>query len=146
MAYGDTITYEYSDGNEKRTLRLTYNANTYLIYKRFFDTDLLGDVLKLTKNSTALPKDIQSKIDSGELTVDNLDKANLDSMDVAMIDTTIMLQIIIAMIATQERLSGKHRGAEEIASDMSPSIITDADFMQRFTELILFGLKKKTGI
>ncbi len=55
MAYGDTITYVCGEGADKRTLRLTYNALTYLKYKAFFGTDLMNDVLRLVGKSE-IPK------------------------------------------------------------------------------------------
>lgn len=142
MEYGDTIAYELSDGEEKKTLHLTYNANTYLIYKRFFDSDLMGDILKATSNNSPLPKDIQDKIASGELTMDNLNKANLDSVQGSMIDTTFILQAVIAMVATYERSTGKRHSVDEIADSLPASLPMDADFMEILTEFLLFGLKK----
>lgn len=138
MAYGDTIEYKLRDG---KVIRLTYTANTYLIYKRFFGSDLMSDIIKATSADKPLPKDIQDQIASGELTVDNLDSADLSGIDGA-VDTTFILQAIIAMVATYERATGVRRGVEEIADEIPPYLFMDADFMQDFTEFLMFGLKK----
>ncbi len=141
MAYGDTITYEWGEGERKCSLRLTYNMSTFLIYKRFFDSDLMNDVIKLAQGSD-VPADMLSKITNGELTVADIDKVDLSKLSNATIDMTILSQIVIAMVATNERVANKRRSVEEIANDIPASIISDPDFFNCFYDLILFGLKK----
>lgn len=142
MAYGDTMAYEFVDGDEKKTLRLTYNANTYLIYKRFFDSDLMGDILKATNSDKPLPKEIQNKILSGELTLDNLDSTALSEMQGFMPDTTFIVQAIVAMIASHEKINGIRRSVDEIANELPSNLFMDAEFISVFSEFLMFGIKK----
>lgn len=137
---GDTLTFRSGE----IVLNMSYTANTYLIYKRFFDSDLMGDIVRIASNGKSLPKEIIEKIESGELTLDNIGKFNLTDMSNVTIDYTVMIQVIIAMIATYERSQGKRRSMDDIADSIPAIILNDADFMSQFTDFLIFGLKKKT--
>ena len=138
MSYGDTIVIKVDD----KDLHLTYNANTFLIYKRFFCTDLMGDILKIARGNGKIPQEIQAKINSGELTVDKLDSIDFNDMSAFNIDSSFILQIVIAMASTYERSLGKRRSVDEIANDIPATIFNDADFLQQFTDILTVGLKK----
>lgn len=159
MAYGDTMTYVYKveveneNGEaetQNETLHLTYNANTYFIYKRFFNGNLMNDILKMTSSNKPLSKEFSEKIASGELTLDNLDKVDdiVDKSEFGNMefDDVTIIQIIVAMIATYEQLTGVKRSVEEIASGLQGQLLTNVEFMTEFMQFLLFGVKKKKGI
>lgn len=138
---GDTLTFKSGD----TVLNMSYTANTYLIYKRFFDSDLMSDIVRIASSGKSLPREMIDKINNGELTLDNIDEFNLMGIGNVAIDYTVMIQVMIAMVATYERSQGKRRSVDDIADSLPPTIITDADFMSQFTDFLTFGLKKKTA-
>lgn len=161
MAYGDTLSYTYEAEVEnksgevelkKETLYFTYNANTSLIYKRLFDSNFLQDITKLTSSTS---KDISSetldKISKGELSIneaaDIISESDTASQSAGIdIDTALITQIAVAMVATNDSVNGyRRRTVEEIANSL-PDISTNIDLLLAIIEFITVGIKKKTGV
>lgn len=157
MAYGDTLSYTYEAEVEnengeletkKETLYFTYNANTALIYRRLFDADFLHEVTKITaKSAKNIPQSILDKVNSGELSIKDIDSIDTDSIKLGDgdigIDTYIITKIAIALVATNDSVNRRpHRTVEEIANDL-PDISTNMELMLALLEFVMLGLKKK---
>lgn len=159
MAYGDTLSYTYEaeieneNGEikiEKETLHFTYNANTTLIYKRLFNTDFLHDVTKLTSGTAnKVSEETIDKISNGDISIneaaDIISNSKIATNGVD-IDATIITQIAIAMIATNDSVNGyKRRTVDEIANEL-PDISTNIELMLAIIEFITYGIKKKKAV
>lgn len=165
MAYGDTMVYAWSmevenedgDGNIKKEvvtdkIYLSYTAKTPFVYKTMFGREFLHDITKMMNTDGDLPAEMQKAIDSGELSVSDLDDAvKLDkyiksSNKKIEFNQEIMLQLVASMVATNDSLNNKpRRSADEILNSI-PCFALNTDFITDFVEFIIFGIssaKKK---
>lgn len=159
MAYGDTMAYTYEAEIEKEngetevkqeTLHFTYNANTALIYKRLFDSDFLHDVTKLTSGAIEnVSSETLEKINKGDISVGEIsdmdinDKKLAEQAESINLDSALLTQIAISMIATNDSVNRQpRRTVEEIANDL-PDVSTNIELMLALIEFITSGLKKK---
>lgn len=159
MAYGDTMAYTYEAEIENKngeaevkqeTLHFTYNANTALIYKRLFDADFLQDVTKLTSGAVKnVSNETLEKINRGDISVGEIANMDIDNKELAKqaeeinLDSVLLTQIAISMIATNDSVNRKtRRTTEEIANDL-PDVSTNIELMLALIEFITSGLKKK---
>lgn len=131
--------------NEEQTIKLVYNAFTFIIYKNFTGNDLMEDIFKLGTNKDL--REVISIIDKNNIKTEN-DIINMPEEDLKKVIkgfTTIdnfefFLNLVASMIASGKSIQ-EQRSFDNIISEIPPDFIYNQDIMNVVMELITFCIE-----
>lgn len=167
MAYGTVISYEYEEETadklpngkiekhiEQKKIELVFNDLTPIKYMNYVGRDMYDDMIKITKKtqqvanaqSQAVLQKAQSVAVDKELTISDFTEEDFKALENLNYTEYIEFytNIFAAMVATREY----HKDLDflDIIVGLPTSLmISDQEFMKRVSNLLSFGLKKKTA-
>lgn len=171
MIYGQIYKYKYTVENPKfdnngeplkdkngdyiteiteKTLQLSFNAMTYLIYKNFTARDLMQDFMIAGMRNEKARGEVEER-NKGLLEkakdINTLTEEDIDFLSQLDLDSNIefLINAAAAMVATAEYPKKREFG-EIIRDDLPFFIFEDTDFVKNITGLIGYGLKKNTKL
>lgn len=166
MAYGTVISYEYDeekneikliDGTvekkiERKKIELVFNALTPIKYYNYVGRDLYADLAEIVKTTKSKSNKTTESVLQKALSIENLSVEDFSEADFKVIESLnytqyleFFINLFAAMVATREY--NKNLDYLDIIVDLPiDCMISDGEFMKRVTDLLAFGLKKKTTI
>ena len=128
-------------------LKLCGNALTFILYKSYFGTDLLNDIISFAKKNSS-KETIEALGKFNIKSVDDLDKLSdeqtaevLDTISSYQFDTEFILNFVASLIATAEYPNKPEIG--ELIMSIPPSIVTDNELISELLEFFSLFISQK---
>ena len=128
-------------------IKLCGNALTFILYKSYFGSDLLNDIISFAKKNSS--KETVEKLGKYNIkSVDDMDKLTdeqtaevLETIETYQFDSEFILNFVASLIATAEYPNKPEVG--ELIMSIPPSIVTDNALISELLEFFSLFISQK---